>query len=425
MRANDGLGLLHVDMDAFFVAVEVQADPSLAGRPVIVGGAGPRGVVASCSYEARAFGVHSAMPSAEARRLCPTAVFLPGRYDAYAAASRRLHGVLESFTPLVEGVALDEAYLDVRGANRLFGDAPTVAWRIRAAVAADLGLQCSVGVARSKLLAKLASKAAKPRAAAGGTVPGPGVVVVAPDDELAFLHPLPVRALWGVGPVAADRLARLGVSTVGDLALVPPATLVSSFGRAVGRHLHELAWGRDDRAVEPNRAAKSIGHEETYAADLVDRPTLEREVLRLAEGVASRLRQAGRAGRTVTLKVRFGDFSTVTRSRTLARPLAEAPAIAGVAKGLLADVDVGAGVRLLGVAVAGLDPAEAHHGARQLSFEDADASWLAASAAVDAVRERFGDQAVGPASLTGDGQGLDLKQVGHNRWGPGGRRRRP
>ncbi|MGH9063704.1 MAG: DNA polymerase IV [Acidimicrobiales bacterium] len=415
------LRILHVDMDAFFVAVEVQADPSLAGRPVIVGGAGRRGVVASCSYEARAYGIHSAMPSARARSLCPEAVFLAGRYDAYAAVSRRLHAVLGSFTPAVEGIALDEAFLDVGGSRRLFGPAPAMAHTIRRAVRDALALDCSVGVARSKLLAKLASKAAKPKATRAETVPGPGVVVVSRAEELAFLHPLPVSALWGVGPATAARLARLGVDRVEHLAAVPLESLVATFGRALGRQLHDIAWARDERRVEPDRGVKSIGHEETYAADHADPAFLQHQVVRMADAVASRVRAAGMAGRTVTVKVRFGDFTTLTRSHTAAVALADGPGIARVAAGLLAGVDVRPGVRLLGVSLSGLAGLEEAGAARQLSFDDPgqEPGWGAASAAVDAVRARFGERAVGPAALAQPGgAGLDVKRVGDTQWGP-------
>ncbi|MGH9067518.1 MAG: DNA polymerase IV [Acidimicrobiales bacterium] len=424
-EGGDRLSILHVDMDSFFVAVEVQADPALAGRPVIVGGAGARGVVASCSYEARCYGIHSAMPSARARRLCPRAVFLPGRYEAYAEVSRRFHDVLTSFTPAVEGIALDEAFLDVSGAHRLFGPAAAVARAVRSRVSSELDLDCSVGVARTKLLAKLASKAAKPRAtrtAAGVRVePGEGVVVVPAADELAFLHPLPVSALWGVGPATAAKLARLGVLRVGELAEVPRQSLVAAFGRAVGGQLHQLAMGRDSRPVEPDRETKSVGHEETYARDRTDRDFLAGQVVRMADAVAGRLRAAGKRGRTVTVKVRFGDFSTITRSRTEPIATAEGPAIARSAGSLLASVDVSPGVRLLGVSVSGLAGPSSWEGpvALPLGFGEASAGpdWGPATAAVDAVRARFGEGAVAPATLARGGR-LDVKRVGDTQWGP-------
>jgi DNA polymerase IV len=415
--------ILHVDMDAFFVAVELRRDPSLVGRPVVVGGTGNRGVVASCSYEARAYGIHSAMPTARARRLCPRAVFLSGRFDDYLAASADIHRIFLSFTPLVEGVALDEAFLDVSGAVRLFGAAPEMARMIRQRVHEEMSLDCSVGVARSKLVAKLASKAAKPRVTPGGPEPGPGVVVVPPEDELAFLHPKPVTAVWGAGPATAARLARMAVTTIGDLAAAPVESLVAALGSAAGRQLHELAWARDPRRVEPWRAPKSVGHEETYAHDHHDHEPLRREVVRMADAVAGRLRNAGLQGRTVTLKVRFGDFSTITRSHTAPAPVDTAHEIARSALVLLEDVDVVEGVRLLGVSVTGLSPGQG----QQLTLDDWAAGqcgddWDRAAEAVDEIRRRFGDGAVGPAALAG-ARGLRVKRLGDTQWGPADRDR--
>ena len=407
--------ILHVDMDSFYVSVEVLQDPSLKGKPVIVGGSGDRGVVASCSYEARAYGIHSAMPSTRARRLCPDAIFLSGHYDLYSEYSRKLHAVLTSFTPLVEGISLDEAFLDVTGAQRLFGTGAEIGQRIRQRVAEELVLACSVGVASNKLLAKLASKAAKPRAARSGTEPGLGVCVVEEERELEFLHPLPVSALWGVGPATEARLQRFGVATIGDLATVPLATLVGSLGQALGAHLHELANGRDPRPVEPDREVKSVSHEETYAVDHVEREALRVEAVRMADSVANRLRDARLSGRTVTIKVRFGDFSTITRSHTLPSPVDSGPTIARAAVELLDQVDVSPGVRLFGVGVSNL----AEDGARQLSLDDAlnAAGWEDATKAVDEVRARFGDRAVGPGTLASS-DGLRVKRQGDTQWGP-------
>ena len=408
--------ILHVDMDAFYASVEVLRDPSLAGKPVIVGGSGDRGVVASCSYEARAFGVRSAMPSVRARRLCPSAVFVHGDMARYGGYSRRIHDVFVSFTPLVEGISLDEAFLDVAGARRLHGPAEHIAALIRQRILDEIGLSCSVGVAPSKLLAKLASRHAKPVALPSGIVPGPGVVVVRPGEELAFLHPLAVTELWGVGPATAERLHRRGVRTVGELAGVPLDSLVSWLGAANGRHLHELAWARDERPVEPERALKSIGHEETFAVDLKERTDLHREVVRQADAVASRLREASLSGRTVTVKVRFNDFATITRSRTMGEPFDTGQAVAAVAAVLLDGVDTGPGVRLLGVSVSNLTAAGA---TRQLSLGEVDDGWDDAARAVDGVRARFGPAAVGPAALLGDG-GVGVHRPGDHRWGPGG-----
>ena len=410
------LSILHVDLDAFYAAVEVLEDPSLAGRAVVVGGTGDRGVVAAASYEARVYGIHSAMPSARARRLCPDAVFLPGRFSLYAEYSRRLHEVLASFTPMVEGIALDEAFLDVSSVRRLLGPGAEIAVRIRHEVRDALGLWASVGVGTTKLVAKLASEAAKPIASPGGTVPGSGVRVVPPEEERAFLHRHPVGALWGVGPVTRRRLERFGVRTVGDLAALPVDTVVGALGPALGRSLHDLAHNRDPRVVEPDRAPKSIGHEETYPRDHRDRRHLEREVVRLADAVATRLRRQGLAGRTVTLKVRFGDFRTITRSRTEPEAVDTGPDLAAVGSALLDGVDVSPGVRLLGLSASNLVAATG----RQLSLDEGGPGPPGdrVAVAVDRVRARFGDEAVGPASLVGT-EGLEVKRQGDQQWGPG------
>ena len=412
--------ILHVDLDAFYAAVEILEDPSLAGRPVIVGGAGGRGVVAAASYEARAYGVHSAMPSGRARRLCPQAVFLPGRYGVYADYSRRFHDVLGAFTPLVEGIGLDEAFLDVASVRRLWGPAPEIAGQVRARVHEELGLWASVGVGSTKLIAKLASEAAKPVATLSGPVAGAGVKVVGPEEEVSFLHGHAVGALWGVGPATRRRLDRFGVRTVGDLAALPVEALVAALGSALGRSLHDLAHNHDPRAVVADRAPKSVGHEETYPRDHHDRATLGREVVRLADAVVSRLRAQGLAGRTVTLKVRFGDFRTITRSRTEREGLATGPALAAVALGLLEGVDPSPGVRLLGVSASNLVPGPV--GAPlddQLSLGDASPAdrQEAVARAVDAARRRFGERAVGPASLVGD-EGVEVRRQGDRQWGP-------
>ena len=327
--------ILHVDMDAFFVSVELLDDPSLRGRPVVVGGEGQRGVVAAASYEARAYGVHSAMPSSRAKRLCPDAVFLKGRYWRYQEVSAAVFDVFRSVTPLVEGISLDEAFLDVSGARRLLGDGPAIAAGIRARVLDEQGLTCSVGVAPRKLTAKLASERAKPKASTTGPVFGPGVVVVEEDGELAFLHAHDVGALWGVGPATRRRLERLAVRTVGDLAALPVEAVVAALGQAHGRHLHDLAWARDHRPVVPDAKPKSIGHEETFAHDHHAHDTLDRELVRLCEGTAARLRKAGVAGRTIQVKVKFGDFRSITRAETVPEALDEPHAILRVARRLL------------------------------------------------------------------------------------------
>ncbi len=418
--------VLHVDMDAFYVGVELRRHPELVGRPVVVGGGGPRGVVAAASYEARRFGVFSAMPSSTARRLCPDAVFLPGDHELYAAVSRDVHDIFRSVTPLVEPLALDEAFLDVTGSIRLLGPAGTIAEGIRARVADELGLACSVGGATNKFLAKLASKAAKPRVAPGGVRPGPGVVLVAPGEELAFLHPLPVQALWGVGPATLARLQRFGISTVRDLAELELDTLVRAVGAAHGRHLHDLAWARDDRAVEPEREVKSIGHEETYATDRYEHAELQHEAVRLCDAVASRLRATGLGARTVTIKVRFSDFTTITRSHTLPAPVATARALLDAVEPVLARLpssDLARGVRLFGVSVSGFgQPAEQLTLLDLLGEDQARppaSDWEAASDTIDAIRGRFGSGAIGPASAVAE-HGLRLVRPGAQQWGPDG-----
>jgi DNA polymerase-4 len=408
----DAPGILHVDMDAFFVAVEVRRDPSLRGKPVVVGGTGDRGVVAAASYEARAYGIHSAMPSTRARRLCPHALFLPGRHDRYSEVSGRVMAILRSYTPLVEPLSLDEAFLDVTGARRLWGSGPEVATQIRGRILDEEELTCSVGVAPTKFLAKLASEAAKPVASLDGVRPGQGVVVIPFGGELDFLHPLPVRALWGVGPKTHERLDRLGIATVGDLAALPLDTLVSAVGDASGRHLHQLANGIDERAVVPDQGVKSIGHEETFARDLHDHDELGRELVRLADGVGRRLRSADLAGRTVVLKVRFGDFTTITRSVTLPDPVDSGRAIAQAADELLHTLDVSMGVRLLGVSTSGLVAG----GNQQLTLDE-PADWSEADRAMDRIRERFGDDAIAPAGVLGQ-QGIRTKRRGDQQWGP-------
>jgi DNA polymerase-4 len=419
-------------MDAFYAAVEALDNPDLRATPLIVGGTGRRGVVASCSYEARAYGVRSAMPSGQARRLCGHAVFVAPRFDRYAEVSNSIHAIFRDYTPLVEGIALDEAFLDVTAAERIFGSGPEIAGAIRRRVTAELGLSCSVGVAPVKFLAKLASEAAKPRATPGVVTAGAGVVVVEPGQELAFLHPMPIESLWGVGPATAGRLRRLGVTTVAELAAVPSDVLETTVAGAHGRHLGQLARGIDPRTVEPNRGVKSVSHEETYPVDVYDREQLGQEVVRMSDAVARRMRRAGLVGRTIGLKVRYGDFVTLTRSRTVAGGVDEGHSIATIAGSLLDSVEIDPGVRLLGVGVSNLSPSGSTAVEQMsLNFEaptasglDADGvpwlpAWRRASGAVDAIRDRFGDGAVGPARLLGSG-GLRIKRPGDTQWGPSG-----
>ncbi len=407
--------ILHVDMDAFFVSVELLDQPELRGRPVVVGGAGDRGVVAAASYEARAFGVYSAMSSAQARRLCPHAVFLPGRHHRYAEVSRQIMAIFRSFTPLVEPLSLDEAFLDVAGAERRVGNATTIATLVRQQVLDEEGLTCSVGVAGTKFIAKLASEAAKPKASTKGPQFGTGVFVVEPGETLGFLRPLPVKALWGVGPATLAKLERMGVATVGDLADLPEANVVSALGKSQGHHLHSLANGRDNREVESERQIKSIGHEETFVRDHHHRSTLDRELVGFADAVASRLRKSNLVSRTVQIKVRFGDFNTITRSSTLGVPTDDAPTLLHAARALLDQVDPAAGVRLLGLSASGLAPA----GARQLTLDEGanGPGWEDASRTIDEIRARFGAGSIGPAVLAGL-EGIDSKGQHRQQWGP-------
>ncbi len=417
--------ILHVDMDAFYVSVELRRRPELQGMAVVVGGTGNRGVVAAASYEARRFGVFSAMSSAHARRLCPQAVFLPGDHALYAEVSAQVQEIFRDVTPLVEPIALDEAFLDATGALRLLGDGPTIARSIRARVATELQLSCSVGVAPNKFLAKLASQAAKPTASPAGVRPGRGVVEVLPGEELAFLHPLPVQALWGVGPATLERLQRLGVTTVGELATLGEQPLVAALGKAAGRQLHRLAHALDERPVEPDRPTKSIGHEETYPDDLTSLAELRTQVVRLADSVAARLRANGSAARTITLKVRFASFQTITRSATSRTPLTTGPSIARAVIPMLEAIDPTPGIRLLGVSGSNLTaPTEQlslldgsddrSAGADPLAVEHA---WHEASEAIDDIRHRFGQEAIGPASTMRGGR-LRAVTTGAQQWGP-------
>ena len=407
--------ILHVDMDAFFVSVELLDRPDLRGTPVVVGGSGDRGVVAAASYEARSHGVHSAMSSAMARRLCPHAVFLPGRHGRYAEVSSEVMGIFREFTPLVEPLSLDEAFLDVAGAQRRLGPAAEIAAALRRDVLDRTGLTCSVGVAGTKFVAKLATEAAKPKPSTSGPVFGSGVRVVEPADTLGFLRPLPVRALWGVGPATLARLERMGVMVVGDLADLPVENLVAALGRNQGRHLHALANGHDERVVEPDRRTRSIGHEETFARDHRSRATLDRELVAFCDAVAARLRAADVVGRTVQLKVKFGDFHTITRSHTLEVAIDDAPALLRTARELLEQVDPSPGVRLLGVSMSGLG----ERGARQLTLDDAidGPGWEQASRTMDEIRDRFGTTSIGPASVVAPG-GVRPKERGAQQWGP-------
>jgi len=379
--------ILHVDLDAFYASVETLKDPSLAGKPVAVGGTGSRGVVMSASYEARALGITSAMPSVRARRLAPHAVFVPPDFQSYQAYSNRFREVLLSFTPLVEPISLDEAFLDVGGATTLFGEPEGIGHRIREKVHRQLGLRCSVGVAPNKFLAKLASARAKPD----------GLIHVPRDGILEFLHPLPVGALWGAGEKTVETLGRLGIRTVAELAAVPTSVLARTLGEAHATMLAELAGGGDDRTVVPYEAPKSVSHEETFDRDLDDDEDILREILALSRRVGARLRKEGYAARTIVLKIRLANFTTLTRSKTLPRPTDVAADINAVAAGLYRALP-GARrrIRLLGVQAAGLAAA----GAEQLGMI-AGTRWGDLERTVDRIERRFGRDATVPAALLG------------------------
>ncbi|HEX6469980.1 MAG TPA: DNA polymerase IV [Streptosporangiaceae bacterium] len=385
---DTGCPILHVDMDAFFVSVELLDKPELRGKPVVVGGAGGRGVVAAASYEARGYGVHSAMPMTRARRLCPQAVVLPPDHDKYARMSAAVMEVFRSVTPLVEPLALDEAFLDVSGARRRLGRPAEIARLIRQQVAEQQGITCSVGVAATKFVAKLASTRCKPD----------GLLVVPVADTVPFLHALPVAALWGVGERTEETLRRLGLRTVADIAAIPPATLQRELGTALGAHLHDLAWGRDPRPVVAATPDKSIGAEETFEHDTDDAEMIRRELLRLSERVGARLRAGGHVGRTVSVKLRMADFKTITRARTLPEPTDLAHVIYATACALYAAAGLDrVRLRLIGVRVENLAPAS--EAAHQLALGEPEVGWREAERAIDRVARRFGRGAVRPAAL--------------------------
>ncbi|KUP95366.1 DNA polymerase IV [Thermobifida cellulosilytica TB100] len=380
--------VLHIDMDAFFSSVEELRHPEVRGRPVIVGGTGPRGVVAAANYPARRRGVHSAMPMSRALRLCPHAVVFPPDLPAYRRISARVMDILRSVTPQVEQISVDEAFLDVTGADRRLGGPVRIARRIRDRIRTEHGLTCSVGVAATKFVAKLASTRCKPD----------GLLVVPTAHTTTFLHPLPVGALWGVGERTEQALRRMGLRTVGDVARTPPETLRHELGRALGSRLAELAWGRDPRPVAPDSVDKSVSTEETFDTDVRDPERIRRELLRLSEKVARRLRAAGNAGRTVGIKLRRADFATVTRSRTLPEPTDVAREIAGAARELYAASGLlGTPLRLVGVRVEGLVPADRVH--HQLALDEEETGWRTVERVQDEVVRRFGAEALRPASL--------------------------
>jgi DNA polymerase-4 len=392
--------ILHVDMDAFYAAVEQLDDPALAGRPVAVGSTSGRGVVAAASYEARAFGVVSAMPMVRARRRCPDLVVVPPRFERYQDVSRQLRGILTAVTPLVEPLALDEAFLDVAGAVHLFGDPPAIGGRIRSEVRERLGLTCSVGVGPTKSVAKLLSDRAKPD----------GLLHWRRDEVVARLRPLPVGVLWGAGPRTVERLERYGFRTVGDLADAEPTTLTQVVGVALAQQLQELARGIDPRPVLPHEPARSVSSETTFDEDVDDPVLLERRLLALASDVGARLRREGIAGRTVGIKVRFADFRTITRAHTLTRPTDRTHDLHEIAVGLLDALRLErVRVRLLGVRVTNLMEPDAveqltllHGTAEPVRPRRDGRRWEGVDRASDAIARRWGEGIVSFAALLDD-----------------------
>ena len=378
--------ILHMDLDAFFASVELLDHPELRDQPVVIGSRNPRSVVSAANYVARRYGVNSAMPMAVALRRCPKAVVLEPHYDRYTKFSREVMEICRSLTPLVEPLSIDEAFLDVAGARRLLGTPYEIATELRRRVFSETGLTCSVGVAATKFVAKLASGRSKPD----------GLLVVPLAETQSFLHPLPITALWGVGEKSAEKLRRMGLNTVGDLASTPLSTLQGWIGDASGAKLHELAWGRDPRNVVTEHHEKSVGHERTFGVDVTDPEVIRRELLRLSGQVAVRLRRAGLAGRTVALKLRFGDFTTITRSKTIAEPTATGRRIYEEARDLYDAVSQpGQRIRLIGVRMEHVS--EGDGGASGLWDDDED--WREAEQTLDALEAKFGRGAVKPAAL--------------------------
>ncbi len=380
--------IIHMDMDAFYAAVETLDRPEIKGRPVIVGGSSRRGVVSSASYEARAYGIHSAQPIATAKRLCPDGVFLPVRMRRYQEVSSRIMEIFGRFTPLVEPVSIDEAFLDVTGSERLFGSVVEIAGALKKLVLEETGLTVSAGVAPNKFLAKIASDMDKPD----------GLTVVEPGMVAAFLDPLPIDRLWGVGEATRRTLTgTLGVRRIGDLKRLPRGLLERRFGK-LGLRLYDLARGRDEREVVPGHEVKSIGHERTYPEDILDRDRARREILYLADLVARRLRRKGFSGKTVTLKVKYADFTLRTRSSTLALGTDDAREIYAACLALLPRTEVGRRpLRLLGVSVSNLE----REMDRQLALfqDERRLKKRRLNLATDRVQEKFGDRVIGPGSL--------------------------
>jgi DNA polymerase-4 len=429
----DEAPILHVDLDAFFASVEVLDDPTLRGKPVAVGGAGERGVIASASYEARRYGVRSAMPSVVARRACPELIILPGHFDRYEVYSRQFHDIVRDLTPDFEPLGLDEVFADLRSLRRLHVRPLEAAANLRRRINDELSLRCGVGLGRNKLFAKLASKESKPRIVERGLVEGPGVFWVSPEKEAEWLAVLSVRSLWGVGPATAAKLAQLGLTHVRDLARVDEATLARHVGPAMAAALCAYAIGEDYREVESNRAMKSLGHDQTFARSLIGEAEVEGAVKVHAGVVARALRDRASVARTISVVVRFDDLTSVSRSQTLPFGVDDEYAIEAVANALVGSIDLSNAVRLLGLHASGL--MERSHNQVQLAFgletESSDAKELATARsrerqaengalrdAIDEVRRRFGRTSVGTASELNE-RGLDpAVQRGRHAFGP-------
>ena len=379
--------ILHVDMDAFFASVEERDNPALKGKAVVVG-TGIRGVVSAANYEARKFGIHAAMPVGRAKRLAPHAIFVPPNMSRYSEVSSHIMEIFRSVTPLVEPLSLDEAFLDVTGAKRLLGDGREIAKQIRAKVEASEGITCSVGIATTKFIAKLASGRCKPN----------GMLEIASDRVLEFLHPLPVNAIWGVGPKTNEELLKLGLQTVADIANTPRQTLIRALGEAAGASLYELSWGRDYRDVEPVEVDKSISAVETFDVDTEDQEIVLRELLRLTEKATYRMREKDFSARTISIKVRFADFKTITRSKTVPLAISATHEVYEVVKTLFIALKLDrARIRLVGVSLDGLE--DGIDGTEQLVLGERENGWRQATAAIDKASARFGQGSVRPARL--------------------------
>jgi DNA polymerase-4 len=390
-QSEKELTILHVDMDAFYASVAERDDPTLKGKAVVVG-MGARGVVSSANYAARKLGVRSAMPLGQARRLAPRAVFVPVNMERNAEVSSHIMEIFQAFTPLVEPISLDEAFLDVTGSKRLHGTGRDIGTKIRARIESEEGITCSVGIAGSKFIAKLASTYAKPN----------GMLEIHSDRILEFLHPLPVSAMWGVGPKTNDELQKIGLRTIGDIAKTPRATLIRALGQSAGETLYELSWGRDYRSVTLDEPDKSIGAEETFLIDLDNHDEILKELLRMVEKSSQRLRDAGLVSKTISMKIRFADFTTISRSKTVPLPISGVQECYEVVRSLYKALGLDrARIRLVGVSLENLS--EGSGSPQQLLLGEREKGWREATQAMDAATRRFGRGSVRPARLVTPG----------------------